>query len=414
MAKLKKSPSIPDRGTKSVRGRPRKIPLQIEATNSAGRGHKIDETQNPQSESDQPPLPPPDDETPPQTTSQTALQSGTPATSKASWADVVAAETESAKDKNENIKVRQNPNFTMQLDKLVANAGKIEFSDEEMHQASENWKYTLIGCVIGTEITWTNMDKFIRAKWKGMKPPTIVKRNGVFLFQFQTHEDLTKIYESYTYFVFDHPLLLKRYEKGMSIGREIFDLSTVWIRLPELKLELWQPTYLSRLVSAVGTPLMADQATVQKTRLEYARVLVQLHEPSKLQENIQYTTPDGDQIQKIEYEWNPIPCHKCNRWGHQAKECDPDHGSKMKAIRAKEQKRHLQEEIPQPESKPQAPKQQTVWQAKDKGKSKMMQAPTYTEDNTSKVFLNTGPSSSQQIIRRPETVEDTSPHLIPY
>lgn len=109
---------------------------------------------------------------------------------------------------------------------------EIEISDEKLPEGSANWKLTLIGCVVGTEISWSNMDKFIKARWKGMSPPTLVKRNGVFLFQFQNQEDLNKIYGALMFFVFDHPLLLKRYEQGMKIGRHLFDLSTVWIRLP--------------------------------------------------------------------------------------------------------------------------------------------------------------------------------------
>lgn len=82
------------------------------------------------------------------------------------------------------------------------------------------------------------MDKFVCTRWKGITPPKVVKQNGIFLFQFHSQDDLSKIYESLTFFVFDHPVLLKRYEQGMKIGKHIFDLSTIWIRLPELQLEL--------------------------------------------------------------------------------------------------------------------------------------------------------------------------------
>lgn len=101
----------------------------------------------------------------------------------------------------------------MQLDEMAASAEEIEFSNEELQEGSKIWKFALIRCVVGTEISWTTMEKFVKARWKGMQPPTIVKRSGVFLFQFHSQDDLTKIYEASMYFVFDHPLLLKRYEK---------------------------------------------------------------------------------------------------------------------------------------------------------------------------------------------------------
>lgn len=91
-----------------------------------------------------------------------------------------------------------------------------------------------------------------------------------------------KTYEVLTFFVFDHPLLLKRFEPGMSIGKHLFDLLTMWIRLPGLRLELWTPKLLSRVVSPIGRPLMPNPATVNKTKVDYAKVLVQFHDPKSL------------------------------------------------------------------------------------------------------------------------------------
>lgn len=58
-------------------------------------------------------------------------------------------------------------------------------------------------------------------------PPVVAKKNGVFLFTFSIHEDLTDIYESLTFFLFYHPPLLKKYESDMIIGKSLVNLSTV-------------------------------------------------------------------------------------------------------------------------------------------------------------------------------------------
>lgn len=46
----------------------------------------------------------------------------------------------------------------------------------------------------------------------------------------------------------------------MKIWKQLFDFSTIWIRLLGLHLELWTPKLVSRFVSPIGTPLIADQA----------------------------------------------------------------------------------------------------------------------------------------------------------
>lgn len=413
MGKLKKSPRATD--NKSTRGRPRKAPARFddEDTSPEIRGtEKEDLALNQHTPVSVATKANPSSQTPSAPTAKVASPS---------WADIVAAETEAEKRRTDTIKVHQNPNFTLHLDESVASAGTIEFTDDELHEASKIWKFTLIGCVVGTEVNWVNMEKFVRAKWKGIQSPTIVKRNGTFLFQFYTQEDMNKVYEASTFFIFDHPLLLKKYEPGMRISRDIFDLSVVWIRLPGLKLELWQPNLISKLVSAIGNPLMADQATIQKSRLEYARILVQLHEPENLKETITYGTPDGEQLQIVEYEWNPTPCSKCNRWGHHAKECDPNHGSKMRAARLQEQSVSRQDPKSQPLPKPQHTKQpptkqphQAVWQTKDKGKSKKTDVTEVATTSTNLQHISPSQFSSLDLLKGADNLEDVNLNLIPY
>lgn len=44
---------------------------------------------------------------------------------------------------------------------------------------------------------------------------------------YQSHEDLSKIYEALTYFIFDKPLLLKKLEPGMRISKQLFKQTPV-------------------------------------------------------------------------------------------------------------------------------------------------------------------------------------------
>lgn len=61
-------------------------------------------------------------------------------TTRLSWADKVAEETQTAK-----VKVNQNPNFFLELDANVASTDMVEFSDEDLQAGFTDWKFTLLG-----------------------------------------------------------------------------------------------------------------------------------------------------------------------------------------------------------------------------------------------------------------------------
>ncbi|XP_062080942.1 uncharacterized protein LOC133785744 [Humulus lupulus] len=50
----------------------------------------------------------------------------------------------------------------------------------------------------------------------------------------------------------------------------------LWIRLHDLGLQYWGNKCLSALVSTVGKPIMVDQHTRDRTRIQFARVLVEM------------------------------------------------------------------------------------------------------------------------------------------
>ncbi|XP_058752249.1 uncharacterized protein LOC131625409 [Vicia villosa] len=71
------------------------------------------------------------------------------------------------------------------------------------------------------------------------------------------------------------------------------------------------------LASAFGTPIVTDEFTTSKLRVSYARVLVEVDITQKLLEEIVIKDKEGNVvIQKVEYEWRPNLCEKCQAVGH--------------------------------------------------------------------------------------------------
>lgn len=163
---------------------------------------------------------------------------------------------------------------------------------------------------------------------------------------------------------------------------------------------------------------MVDTTTIQKTKVDYARVLIQLHNPKILQLTITIKTP---------VDTHHPPCHKCNRWGHKSEDCDPDHARNReiqrkneKIVKAKATLNHQSHEAKVPSQdqrkKPSdpAPKAQlhmTKWQVKDKGKMEEPSASTMIQH-----IINNSPSRyfTLEELQETERLDILDPFLILY
>lgn len=71
-----------------------------------------------------------------------------------SWADRVMAVQQTERDRNEGIKLKQNPNFALKFDPSLADATEVSFSAEDLDEGVNYWKHSLIDYVVGAEISW--------------------------------------------------------------------------------------------------------------------------------------------------------------------------------------------------------------------------------------------------------------------
>lgn len=117
------------------------------------------------------------------------------------------------------------------------------------------------------------------------------------------------------------PLLLKPWRAGVSIA-EHFDRIPIWIRLPNLKLDLWAPSNLSKVASFVGMPVTTDACTAARSRIDYARVMVEVPFHGKLPKEIPIQDEEGPvYYQSVMYEWMPMTCELCGWFGHDSSKC---------------------------------------------------------------------------------------------
>lgn len=62
----------------------------------------------------------------------------------------------------------------------------------------------------------------------------------------------------------------------------------------------------------MGKPVKVDGATKARDKLNYARVMVEVHMKQELPEMIKFYNEHGAEVeQRIDYEWRPIVYKKC-------------------------------------------------------------------------------------------------------
>ena len=106
----------------------------------------------------------------------------------------------------------------------------------------------------------------------------------------------------------------------MDINTETIASLSIWVRLLDLDIEFWGMASLSKLGSSLGIPIKIDKHTMEKTRLSYARLLIDIPVDGLFPEFIDFVNDVVVRL-KVEYEWKPLKCNHCKMFGHIGEEC---------------------------------------------------------------------------------------------
>ena len=79
---------------------------------------------------------------------------------------------------------------------------------------------------------------------------------------------------------------------------------------------------LKLVAGMLGHVIHIDNATLNKDRMKFARVLEELDVNQGFHDMISFTSKDDELISvKVQYDWKPQACSKCNQFGHQTDSC---------------------------------------------------------------------------------------------
>ncbi|GAA0186767.1 hypothetical protein LIER_34055 [Lithospermum erythrorhizon] len=149
----------------------------------------------------------------------------------------------------------------------------------------------------------------------GMSRDTVWE--GVDGVRFLTNEAHLHVLNGGPYMAIGKTLMMKIVDEGVIITDDLFMHVPTWVLLHDVPLSVWSVSGLSKLASKVGIPMYTDKVTKDRSRMNYARCLVEVNvgQPPVMEFGV--TMSGGRKyVQKVSYEHYSDYCCDCKKFGH--------------------------------------------------------------------------------------------------
>lgn len=186
------------------------------------------------------------------------------------------------------------------------------------------WESAMICYVLGANPPIKVMEGFAHRMWKNNEFDKIIGiGKGVYLARFHNKENMLKICNGEHMFFDSKPLITKPWSPDIDVMKEDIKSIPLWIKLPCLDLKYWGVKALTKICSGVGKLVQLDNSTLNKDKLNFARILVETEVDSPLPETVKFVNEKGVVVnQMVEYDWKPVHCNNCKGFGHDTKKCN--------------------------------------------------------------------------------------------
>lgn len=201
---------------------------------------------------------------------------------------------------------------------LLPGEAAVKLSGERKGKMRAPWANALIVKVFGKTVGFHFLHSKLLAMWRPVgKLDCVALGNDFFLVKFVSKEDHSKVLSGGPWFVGGHYLSIRCWEPNFRSSTANVSSVAVWIRLPELPIEYYEPSVLRDIGRAIGPVLRIDAHTATESRGRFARLCVQICFDKPLIRNIKV----GGINQAVQYEGLTALCFSCGRVGHKTEGC---------------------------------------------------------------------------------------------
>ncbi|XP_074318879.1 uncharacterized protein LOC141655711 [Silene latifolia] len=212
-------------------------------------------------------------------------------------------------------------------DESIESTGEdlLQFTPDDVSEEITYWNRVISCFVLGANPPWGVLQGYVHRIWgKHGIDKVFFLPNGIFLVRFKEMKDKDEVLNA-GYHMFDNkPLIVKPWQEDIDLLKEEVKVVPAWIRIHGLPLKFWG-TCLPSIAGLVGPYVKSDAATTNKTRLGFARTMVELKVGQGFPSYVKFRDENGKiVILNVECEWKPILCDKCKGLGHEGKNCRRD------------------------------------------------------------------------------------------
>ncbi|CAN0858704.1 hypothetical protein LINGRAHAP2_LOCUS7412 [Linum grandiflorum] len=135
------------------------------------------------------------------------------------------------------------------------------------------WRSALVVRGLGRRIPYLPLARRLNSLWAKQGPLQISDlRNGFFLVRFKCGEDYENAISNGPWRLDDTYLTVHHWFKGFNPWTTTVTSTMVWVTLPDLPIEFYNPAAVMRIASRIGKPIRVDRATKKGARGKFARV----------------------------------------------------------------------------------------------------------------------------------------------
>ncbi|XP_039041813.1 uncharacterized protein LOC120180569 [Hibiscus syriacus] len=197
---------------------------------------------------------------------------------------------------------------------------------EVLDAGISEWELSLVGQFLGATPNFSSLQRIVVTLWNKALQGSQVKvssaGSNLFIFSFNSVSARDWVLENGPWHTQNKPLILRKWEPNLK--KLSFNLARipVWVHLYNVALELFNRAGLSYIASAIGVPLSIDSITASKSRLEYAKLCVEIGVNEVIPNYIEVVLKDGHPTSiLVEIPWLPPSYRKCKVFGHSEKGC---------------------------------------------------------------------------------------------
>lgn len=178
---------------------------------------------------------------------------------------------------------------------------------------------SLIVKLMGKTFSFGFMRQRMERMWGSKNPMRVTPlSNGYFIVSFSTKEDRDFALQEGPWMIADHYLLVQRWRPNFNpLKADSHKRIAVWVRIPNLPVELYNVESLRRIGDFMGKTLKIDRTTAFSERGGFARICVEIDLLKPLLPGFSHF---GEEY-RFEYEGLHLVCFTCGQYGHRMGQC---------------------------------------------------------------------------------------------